>query len=151
MQTSLGRSSQNWNSDLGEFIDSKHAHLAEILQGYKPTLSLVYIPKKDRTALDVKPWAILDAPENMPEHIIRYLSDAEMENPTAVLQWIFEGDLTKHSADDIFNRMEAARLADELMRNRQAQDELDEALELIEFAARTKKNYWKHNGKKYEG
>lgn len=151
METSLPQSAHVWNSDLEEFIDSRHAHLAEILHDYKPSLSLVYIPKKDRDETDTKPWAILDAPENMPQHIIRYLSDAEMENPTAVLQWVFEGDLTKHSADDIFNKIEAARRADELMQTLKKRDEIEEALDLIEFAARTNKHYWKHDGKKYEG
>ena len=149
METTLSQSGAVWNSDLGEFIDSRHAHLAEILHDYKPSLFLVYIPKKDRDATDTKPWAILDKPEGMQEHIVRYLSDAEMENPTAILQWVFEGDLTKHSADDIFNRIEAGRRADELMQTLKKRDEIDEALELIEFAAKTNKHTWKHDGKVY--
>lgn len=149
MQTHLHQSSTVWNSDLGEFIDSNHAHLAEVLHDYKPTLSLVYIPKKDRDETDTKPWAILDSPENMPAHIIRYLTDAEMQDTSAVLAWIFEGDLSKHRPDDVFARMEAKRAAQELLDYKRQEEELGEALELIEFAAGTSKNYWKHDGKKY--
>ena len=149
METTLNRSAQVYNSDLGEFISEKHAHFAQILQDYKPTLSLVYTPKKDRDATDTKPWAILDSPANLAPHIIRYLSDAEMENPAEILAWIFEGDLDKHRPNDVFARMEAKRAAEELMKLKQQEDELADQLELIEFAARTHKNTWKHNGRTY--
>lgn len=149
METTLNRSSQVYNSDLGEFISEKHAHLAQVLQDYKPTLSLVYIPKKDRDETDTKPWAILDSPANMPAHIIRYLTDAEMEDPAAVLAWIFEGDLTKHRPDDVFAKLEAKRAAEELLNLKKREDELADQLDLIEFAARTNKNTWKHNGRTY--
>lgn len=150
METSLNRSSTVWNSDLGEFISDAHAHLAQVLQDYKPTLSLVYIPVKDRDATDTKPWAILDSPANMAPHIIRYMSDEEMQKPAEVLSWIFEGDLTKHRPDDVFARMEAKRAAEELMNLKKQEEELADHMELIEFAAKTNKNTWWHNGKKYQ-
>ena len=100
METTLNRSSQVYNSDLGEFISEAHAHLAQVLHDYKPTLSLIYIPKKDRDETDTKPWAILDSPANLAPHIIRYMSDAEMQKPAEILAWIFEGDLDKHRPDD---------------------------------------------------
>lgn len=149
METTLNRSSQVYNSDLGEFISEAHAHLAQVLQDYKPTLSLVYIPKKDRDETDTKPWAILDSPANMAPHIIRYMSDTEMQNPAEILAWIFEGDLTKHRPDDVFARMEAKRAAEELMNLKKQEEELADHMELIEFAAKTNKNTWKHNGRTY--
>jgi hypothetical protein len=150
METSLNRSSTVWNSDLGEFVSDAHAHLAQVLQDYKPTLSLVYIPVKDRDETDTKPWAILDSPANMAPHIIRYMSDEEMQKPAEVLSWIFEGDLTKHRPDDVFARMEAKRAAEELMNLKKQEEELADHMELIEFAAKTNKNTWWHNGKKYQ-
>jgi len=149
MSTTLNQTANVWNSDLGEFISDAHAHLAQILQDYKPTFSLVYIPKKDRDETDVKPWAILDSPANMPPHIIRYLTDAEMQRPAEVLAWIFEGDLDKHRPDDVFARMELKRQAEELMNLKKQEEELADHMDLIEFAARTNKNTWRHNGKTY--
>lgn len=149
METTLGHSSVVWNSDLGEFVSDKHAHLAGILQDYKPTLSLVYIPKKDRTATDTKPWAILDSPANMPQHIIRYLSDAEMEKPQEVLSWIFEGDLDKHRPGDVFAKMEAKRMAQELLDLKKQEEDLADFHDKIEFAAKTNLHTWKHDGKVY--
>jgi hypothetical protein len=149
METTLNKSAIVWNSELGEFINDKHAHLAQVLTDYKPTLSLVYIPKKDRDAADTKPWAILDSPANMPSHIVRYLTDAEMENPEAVLAWIFEGDLDKHRPDDVFARMEAKRAAQELLDLKRQEEELGDFYEKIEFAAKTNLHTWKHDGKVY--
>lgn len=149
METTLNRSSQVYNSDLGEFISEAHAHLAQVLNDYKPTLSLVYIPKKDRSADDTKPWAILDSPANLPPHIIRYMSDAEMQNPAEILAWIFEGDLDKHRPDDVFARMEAKRAAQELMDLKRQEEELADHMDLIDFAVKTNKNTWKHNGRTY--
>lgn len=149
METTLNKSSIVWNSELGEFVNEKHAHLAQVLTDYKPTLSLVYIPKKDRDETDTKPWAILDSPANMPAHIIRYLTDAEMANPEAVLSWIFEGDLDKHRPDDVFARMEAKRAAAELLDLKRQEDELGDFYDKIEFAAKTNLHTWKHDGKVY--
>lgn len=149
METSLNRSATVWNSDLGEFINEKHAHLAQVLQDYKPTLSLVYIPKQQRDATDTKPWAILDSPANMAPHIIRYLTDKEMEDPASVLSWIFEGDLDKHRPDDVFAKMEAKRAAEELMNLKKQEEDLADYLDLFEFAAKTNKHTWRHNGRTY--
>ena len=149
MTTALAHSSQVWNSDLGEFVSDAHVHLAQVLNDYKPTFSLVYIPKADRDADDTKPWAILDSPANMAPHIIRYLTDQEMQRPAEVLAWIFEGDLDKHRPDDVFARMELKRQAEELMNLKKQEEELADHMELIEFAARTNKNTWKHNGRTY--
>lgn len=149
MTTALAHSSQVWNSDLGEFVSDAHVHLAQVLNDYKPTFSLVYIPKADRDADDTKPWAILDSPANMPPHIIRYLSDQEMQRPAEVLAWIFEGDLDKHRPDDVFARMELKRQAEELMNLKKQEEELADHMDLIEFAAKTNKNTWKHNGRTY--
>lgn len=151
METTLNKSSVVWNSDLGEFINDKHAHLAQILQDYKPTFSLVYIPKKDRDATDTKPWAILDSPANKPTHIIRYLSDQEMENPEAILQWVFEGDLDKHRPDDVFARMELKRAAQELLDLKKQEEDMADFYDKIEFAARTNLHTWKHDGRTYQG
>jgi len=149
MTTALAHSSQVWNSDLGEFVSDAHVHLAQVLNDYKPTFSLVYIPKADRDADDTKPWAILDSPANMPPHIIRYLTDQEMQRPAEVLAWIFEGDLDKHRPDDVFARMELKRQAEELMNLKKQEEELADHMDLIEFAAKTNKNTWKHNGRTY--
>lgn len=149
METSLGRTATVWNSDLGEFISDKHAHFAGILQDYKPTFSLVYIPQKERDATDIKPWAILDTPANKPPHIIRYLTDAEMEKPDEILTWIFEGDLEKNRPGDVFAKLEAKRIAAELLNLKKQEEDLADFHDKVEFATKTNLHTWKHDGKVY--
>lgn len=137
METSLGKSAISWNSELNEFVSDDHVRLAAVLHDYKPTLSLVYIPKKDRTTPTdhLKPWAILDSPAYLPPHIIRYLSDEEMKNPTAVLKWIFAGDLEKNRPKDVLARIEAEQAAEQLMELKWQEDDLEDRLEHVEFLA----------------
>lgn len=138
-----------WNSELNEFIDGRHAHLAAILHDYKPTLSLVYIPRKKRDETDTKPWAILESPPNRPAYIVRYLSDQDMERPDLVLSWVFEGDLDKHRPNDVLAKIEARENAARLIELRIQEEERQDAQDLIAFSARTPKHSWAHNGRRY--
>lgn len=137
MESHLGSSPISWNSDLNEFISDDHAHLAAILNDYKPTLSLVYIPKKNRVTLaeQAKPWAIMDSPAYLPPHIIRFLSDEEMKNPQAILKWIFLGDLEKNRPQDVLARIEAEQAADELMALKRQEDQLADTMDHMAFVA----------------
>ena len=67
METYLGQSPNVYNPDLKEFVREDHMHFAQILKDLKPTYNLVYIPVKDRTTPEekLKPWAILDKPDNL--------------------------------------------------------------------------------------
>jgi hypothetical protein len=133
METSLGKSSVSWNSDLNEFISDSHAHLAATLHDYRATLSLVYIPKNARTASDTKPWAILDSSPTLPQHIIRYLSDAEMSNPSEVLSWVFKGDLVRHGKNNVLARIEAEQAAAELLNLKRQEEELEDRIDHMAF------------------
>lgn len=137
MESFLGKSPVSWSSELGEFISDDHARLAAILHDYKPTLSLIYIPKKDRTthAERVKPWAIMDSPAYLPPHIIRFLSDEEMKNPNEILRWIFLGDLEKNRPKDVLARIEAEIAADQLMELKRREDELEDRIDHVAFLA----------------
>jgi hypothetical protein len=133
METFLGKSAVSWNSDLNEFISDSHAHLAAILHDYKPTFSLVYIPKNARSASDTKPWAILDSPDNLPEHIIRYLSDEDMKDPAAILKWVFLGDLARHGNKNVMARMEAEQAAEDLLNFKRQEEELEDRIDHMAF------------------
>ena len=133
----LFASPTSWNSDLNEFISDDHARLAGVLHDYKPTLSLVYIPKLQRTtaAEHAKPWAILDSPAYLREHIIRYLSDEEMKNPQEILKWIFLGDLEKNRPGDVLARIEAEQAAATLLQLKREEDDLEDRIDHMAFLA----------------
>jgi len=144
---------QVYSSEVGEFISSKHQRLAEIINDYNPSFFLEFVPKNQRDATDSKPFRIVSRAENRPPHVIRYLSAPEMDNPQAILEWMFEGDVTKHRPDDIFNRMETKRIAAEVWAQKQEDDEHEARRDLLEQViqgGRDHKNYFRHNGVTYK-
>lgn len=155
METSLGQSAQVFNSDLGEFVREDHVHFAQILKDLKPTYNLVYIPVKDRTTPEEKqkPWAILDKPDNMPEYIVRYMSEEDMKQPHKIIAWLFEGDVVRHGADNILKRIEMEENAKKLMELKRQEDELEDRIEFGAFimsGGRDKLHTVRHDGKKFE-
>src|SRR5690606_4567838 len=112
-------SAKTYDSTVRDFIDSKHQHLAEILHDYDDTLSVEFIPSLERTDDDAKPFRIVQTPrDGRDKYVVRYLSAHEMDDPQQVLLWIWEGAFRKHNPDAIFNRLEAKRIAAELLKEK---------------------------------
>jgi hypothetical protein len=143
MQTHLAEAAGTWDSSQGAFISSAHQRLAEILADYNPHFSLVWIPPKDRSAEDTKPFAILDSSPGRAAYIVRYLSDSEMKDPATVLAWVFEGDLSKHKPVDVLQRMELREQARQLLELKEQEDRLAEEQDKLDFIARTPLNKFK--------
>lgn len=153
METSFATSGQVWSSERGEFISQDHARLASTLQDYNPNLSLVYIPMKDRTVTDTKPFAILESRPGFPPQIIRYLSESDMLNPQSILAWVFDGDVARHGVSTIMSRIENAEAAERLLALKRQEDDIEDRIELSAFlvsGGRNKLHTVKHNGQKFE-
>lgn len=144
-----------YSQEHGEFLSSKAARLAEILHDYNPYLELCFIPSSKRDDTDTHPFAIRD---NSPwrlgpggqGYIVRHISEREVDNPQVILEWLFEGDLSKHGLSDIMAREKAREAARELLKLKRDQDIAAERQELaaaIISGGRDKKNYFRHNGK----
>jgi hypothetical protein len=130
-------------------------HLAQVLKDLKPTYNLVYIPVKDRTTPEEKqkPWAILDRPDNLPEYVVRYISEEEMKQPHKVLAWLFDGDIVRHGAENVLKRIEAEENAKKLLNFKRQEEELEDRIDYADFlftGGRDKKHTITHNGKKFE-
>jgi len=121
-----------YDPELGEFISDTHVHLAAIIHDYKPTLHLVYIPKKDQSGFE-KPWAIVERDERFGEHIIRYLSTEEMQNPAAILAWLFEGDQDKQGTANVLQRIENQARAQQLLELKRQEETLEDMAEHMGF------------------
>lgn len=143
MQTNLAQSAGVWDSASGAFINAAHQRLAEVLADYNPHFSLAWIPPKDRDATDTKPFAIIDSSPARPPYVMRYLSDHDMQTPNEILAWVFEGDLSKHRAVDVFERMELRNKAAELLELSSQSDLLAEEEDKWAFIARTPLNKFK--------
>lgn len=139
-----------YSQEFGEFLPSKAARLAEILHDYNPYLSLVFIPSNQRDETDTHPFAILDSSPWRPQNIVKHITEREMEDPQAVLRWLFEGDLSKHGLSDIMARAKAAEFAEGLLREKReaeiAEERQDLAAALVS-GGRNKLNEFRHNGK----
>lgn len=147
----LFSSSQVYDATLGEFVSDDHVRLARVINDYKPTLSLVYVPRANRDASDTKPWAILERDERFGEHVIRYLSDEEMKRPNEVLAWIFAGDQDKHDRREIIARFDLEERAKQALSMQREMDEREDQRDAMAFLAsggRERRHYVKHNGHK---
>lgn len=142
-----------YDSSVKDFLDSNHMRLAQVLADYDDTLTLEFVPRLDRDEEDTKPFRIIQTPrDGRAPYVVRYLSEYEMKNPAQVLEWIWEGDFKKHSPDAIFNRMEARRIAAEVLDIRKQEDDRAEQVDLVANLARggtDKKHYYRHNGKTF--
>lgn len=144
-----------YSQEFGEFLSSKAARLAEVLRDYNPYLELVFIPSSKRDASDTHPFAIRD---NSPwrlgpggqGYIVRHISEREMDDPQAILSWLFEGDLSKRGLSEIMARQQAKEAAEKLLDMKRQQDIAAERQELaaaLVSGGRDKKNSYRHNGK----
>lgn len=144
-----------YSQEHGEFLSSKAARLAEVLHDYNPYLELCFIPSSKRDDTDTHPFAIRD---NSPwrlgpggeGYIVRHISEREIDDPQSILEWLFEGDLSKHGLSDIMAREKSREAARELLRLKKEQDIAAERQELtaaIIGGGRDKKNYFRHGGK----
>ena len=109
-----------YSSELGEFLPSKAARLAEILHDYNP-----YLEDLRKT-------------------------EREIEDPGAILAWLFEGDLSKHGFSDIVARSKAKEAAEQLLQHKREAEIAEERQELasaIISGGRNKLNSFRHNGK----
>lgn len=146
-------SAKTYDSTVRDFISSKHQHLAEILHDYDDTLSVEFIPSLERTDDDAKPFRVVQTPrDGRDKYVVRYLNEREMDDPQQVLLWIWEGDFKKHNPDAIFNRLEARRIASELLKEKDEADERAERIDLMANLAsggRDRKHYFRHNGETF--
>ena len=144
----FGQNAGTYDPTFGEFISDNHIRLAAVLHDYKPTLSLVFIPKKDRADGDSKPYAILERDPRFGEHIIRYLSEDEMRRPEEILAWVFAGDQDKQSTSTILDRLDKEATAKQLLDLKQQQDDIEDASDHMSFylsGGRQKLNYIRYN------
>lgn len=141
-----------YDSTVKDFISASHQRLAEILHDYNPSLSLEFVPSMARDENDTKPFRIVENTEARGRQVVKYLAEREMNDPQAILLWIWEGDFRKHSPDAIFNRLEATRLAQDLLKQKKEMDEREERVDLLAnlvSGGRDHKHFFRHGGQTF--
>lgn len=146
MTDALSGSSTVWNSEIGEFINEDHARMHQMLQEYAPgRYELLYIPKVARETPEdhARPWAILEHQGDGRDEIVRTFSEVEASDPAAILAWVFNGDLTKHSPRDVLARIEMeedVRIALKAARNRDLAEDRMQYAAFLASGGREKKH-----------
>lgn len=138
-----------YNEDAGRFINEKHERIAAIIRDYDPELELAWIPPEHRDATDTQPFCIIhNQPDGKRQPISFWREDQIDER---ILEHIFENDFKKHNPQDIFDRMEAQKLAQQLLREKQIEEEAAERWEFGKSLLKSPLHSYKHNGKTFRG
>lgn len=137
-------SNYRFDGSSGEFVNTSHARVAEIINDYDPTLSLAWIPKANRGPEDVLPYALIHSPVGGQEYVMTTLREDQIDN---LLERVLRMDManTNPLAD-----IEAHNSALELINAKKHEDEAAERAELTASIIRSPKNTYKHNGVKYQ-
>lgn len=150
MRSHLHEAAGVWDSRSGAFLNADHQRLAEVLHDYDPTLSLVWIPPKNRDATDTKPYAIMGHNPRFGPHIIRFLSEEEMKDPASILAWVWSGDTSKREPGEILRGIEKREAAEQVLAMKKRLDEAQDVQDFVEFAVGDRSpHFMRHNGKTF--
>lgn len=136
-----------YNEEAGRFVNAKHERIATIIHEYDPRLALAWIPPESRDETDAFPYVIIYSDANGDQQAVFYLTEAELDE--RVLERLFLNDFAKHSPDDLWAKMQAKQMAQQLLEAKQQEDEQAEKWEFGEWALKTRLNTFKHNGKTF--
>lgn len=153
METLSAFGAGTWSSEHGEFISDAHRQLAEVVNDYNPNLFVAHIPRTEGDGMEQFPFAIIEHQTGQEPVVIRYLTTEQMQNPKAILAWVFEGDLIRHRPLDVLTRLDAEARAEELLKMKAWEEEAQDREDQIAFfgsGGREKLHTIKHNGKKFE-
>jgi hypothetical protein len=129
------------------FVSQEHQRIAEILQDYDSSLTLVFIPPDKREGLNDFPFAVYFKPEIGESYIVRRVRQEDMnENLVA---WAFANDQKHHSLDSILATHDAANEALKLKRQMEFEEEKAARLDFTKSVLNGP-NYFRHNGKVYK-
>ena len=143
-----------YSSEFGEFLPSKAARLAEVLHDYNPYLELVFVPSSQRDDTDTHPFAIRDNSPWRKPYIVKHITEREIENPEAILAWLFEGDLSKRGLSDIMARSKAKEAAEQILKHKREAEIAEERQDLVAAitrGGRNRLNSFRHNWKIFTG
>lgn len=127
-----------WDSTRNEYISSDHLRFAQLLNEYDPKFSLEYVPANERLSAAVeeqaKPFRIVERTAAHGRQVVRYLSEADMNRPEEVLAWVWEGDLAKHRATDVLDKIALKERAERMLKLAKQRDEAEERQEMVAYA-----------------
>lgn len=113
-----------FDPESGYALSVDHQRIAEIINDYDPSLSLVWIPPNERVLNEKHPFAVVHSPDDAPAYIVMRLRETEVDH--RVLARLWGADSKNTNVLDKIEAEEAAKRAVELKRR---EDEIEEARE----------------------
>lgn len=117
-----------YDPESGEWVNETFQRVAEILSDFDPHLRLMWIPERQRTAFDLKPFALGWFTEGGTlEYIIMHLKEEEVNE--SLLAQVFQ---MRKNTEDLNGYLDSLEAAHNAMRYK---EQLDRTAESAEFAA----------------
>lgn len=111
-----------------------------------PNLRIAYQPTEQRAEHSAdKPFALVD---QLGGFIIKELSEEMARNTPFLMRWLWENDSTRHSSDDLYNKMLKTQEDKEKARKAVERDHLLERAEIGHAIASSPLHTYRINGRK---
>ena len=120
-----------WNEESGHFLSAEHQRVAQIINDWEPTLSLVWIPPENRQVGEPFPFAILHSPVGETPYIVRRVKESEVDH--RLIAWLWNSDKKNVNILDKIEKEEQAKRAIQLLEEEEASAQ---AKELAAFAVK---------------
>jgi hypothetical protein len=127
----------------GQFISGKVSRIVELIREYDSSLDVKWIPPERRQRGDAA-FAITERAHDT-EHVVFYVQ-TEAEFDEDVLARIIESDNKHH---DVHTMIESKNKAAKMAQAAKAAEEQAAHIDFMASMIGSKKNYYRHGGKKY--
>jgi hypothetical protein len=131
------------DSGSGYALSEKHTRIAEIIRDYNPELELAWIPPDQRTAFDRNVFAIMHNSAKG-RYVVGTFTEEQMDH--RIIQHLFSIDNKNH---DVLSELEREEAAKKALRMKETMDELEERKDFARSLIKSKKHWYRHNGKVY--
>jgi len=126
-------------------LSQKHMRVAEIIKDYDDDLELAYIPRQERTAFDAQPFAIVHVnPVNGYRYVVMTCKEEEVDE--RLIAKLFMANM---DSNDILGRLEVEEAARQLVEFKTKIEQMEERKEFRDAVIKSRKNWYRHNGKVY--
>lgn len=138
-------SKYRYDGQSGQYINTDHQRIAQIVNDYDPSLFLCWIPPDKREPGETQTYALIHQRVGQPEQVVTTFCDNEIDE--RVLAWIFRADTTR---SDVLSAVDAQNAAAKLVEAKQWEDARAEMRDFMATVLKSPKHVFKHNGMRFE-
>lgn len=141
-------SKYRFDGESGQFINTAHQRIAEMINDLDSSLSLCWIPPDKRLPSDDKPWALVHTPLGLPEYVVMNLREEDI-NERLIGYIIHSRSNPSDKQDNPLSRVEAMERAEALAKAKKWEEDMAEAREFSASVLKSGLHRYRHNGVDY--